>query len=113
MVNQSGYVPRRGDLVWITLNPQAGHEQSGRRLAVVISAEAYNTRVRLALFCPVTSRVKGYPWEVTIPDGMPVSGVVLSDQVRSMDWRARQVEYAGTLPDSIVAEIRGKLAALL
>lgn len=113
MVAADAYVPRRGDLVWVTLNPQSGYEQAGRRPAVVLSPEAYNARVGLGLFCPVTSRVKGYPWEVSIPEGMAVSGVILSDQVRSLDWRARSVEKIGALPASTVSEILGKLGTLL
>lgn len=113
MVGSSEYVPRRGDLVWVTLNPQAGHEQAGRRPAVVLSPENYNARVGLALFCPVTSRIKGYPWEVAIPEGLSVSGVILADQVRSLDWRARQVEKAGALPPPVIAEVLGKLGTLL
>jgi len=112
-VKRSGYVPCRGDLVWITLNPQAGHEQAGRRPVVVLSPEDYNARVGLALFCPVTSRIKGYPWEVAIPEGLSVSGVILSDQVRSMDWRARDIEKIAALPAAAINEILGKLAALL
>ena len=107
------YVPQRGDIVWITLNPQAGYEQAGRRPAVVLSPEAYNVKTGLALFCPGTSRIKGYPWEVSIPEGLPVSGVILSDQVRSLDWRIRRVEKIGALPSSALAEIIGKLGTLL
>src|SRR5437660_9952142 len=84
------YVPSRGDAVWITLNPQAGHEQSGRRPALVLSPSAYNGRVGLALLCPITSQVKGYPFEVTLPHGLPITGVVLADEVKSLDWRARK-----------------------
>ena len=107
------YLPRRGDAVWITLNPREGHEQSGRRPAVVLSPDAYNSRVGLALLCPVTGQVKGYPWEVPIPGGLPVSGVVLSDQVKSLDWRVRRAEKICSLPEPVVAEILGKLGALL
>ncbi len=107
------YVPERGDVVWITLHPRAGHEQAGRRPAVVVSPRGYNGRVGLALFCPITSRVKGYPFEVTLPRGLPVSGVVLADQVKSLDWRARRAELAGRLPREASAEIVGKLATLL
>jgi len=113
MVTKDEYVPKRGDVVWISLVPQAGHEPSGRRLAVVLSPEAYNARVGLALFCPVTSQVKGYPWEVRIPDGLPVSGVVLADQVKNLDWRSRRAEFLCALPESAVAEILGKLGVLL
>lgn len=107
------YVPRRGDIVWITLNPQAGHEQAGRRPAVVLSPETYNAKVGLALFCPLTSRVKGYPWEVLLPPGLPVAGAVLADQVKSLDWRVRLVEKAAALPPAVTAEIIGKLGTLL
>ncbi len=109
----NAYVPRRGDAVWITLIPQAGHEQSGRRPAVVLSPEVYNDRVGLALFCPVTSQVKGYPWEVRIPEGLEVCGVVLADQVKSLDWRTRSAALICTLPEPTVAEILGKLGTLL
>jgi mRNA interferase MazF len=108
-----GFVPGRGDLVWITLNPQAGHEQAGRRPAIVLSPSSYNAAVGLALFCPVTSRVKGYPWEVALPEGLPVSGVALSDQVKSLDWRIRKAEKIAALPASVIAEILGKLGTLL
>src|SRR5256712_14029729 len=83
---KAGYIPERGDAVWITLDPQAGHEQAGRRPALVLSPSAYNGRVGLALFCPITNQVKGYPFEVLIPPGSPVTGVVGSDQVKSLDW---------------------------
>jgi mRNA interferase MazF len=109
----AGYIPCRGDLVWIALNPQAGHEQAGRRPAVVLSPESYNAAVGLALFCPVTNRIKGYPWEVALPEGFPVSGVALSDQVKSLDWRIRQAEKIDTLPATVMAEIMAKLGTLL
>ena len=107
------YVPERGDVVWITLNPQAGHEQAGRRPAVVVSPRSYNGKVGLGLFCPITSQVKGYPFEVALPAGLPVKGVILADQVKSLDWRARQVEFAARLPAGASAEVVGKLAVLL
>jgi len=113
MVTQGAYIPGRGDAVWITLFPQAGHEQSGRRPAVVLSPEAYNAKVGLALFCPVTSQVKGYPWEVRIPDGLAISGVVLADQVKSLDWRSRSAVEICTLPEPAVLEILDKLHTLL
>lgn len=107
------YVPERGDIVWIGLNPQAGHEQAGRRPAVVVSPKAYNGKVGLGLFCPITSRVKGYPFEVTVPQGLPVGGVVLADQVKSLDWRARKAKFAGRLPVGASDEVLGKLGTLL
>ena len=100
-------------MVWISLNPQAGHEQAGRRPAAVVSPRSYNGKVGLGLFCPITSQAKGYPFEVVIPEGLPVSGVVLADQVKSLDWRARQAEFAARLPPNTGAEIVGKLAVLL
>lgn len=94
-------------------NPQAGHEQAGRRPAVVLSPASYNGRTNLALLCPVTSQVKNYPFEVPLPAGLPISGVILSDQVKSLDWRARQAELAGRLPEEIVRQVLGKLNLLL
>ena len=106
------YVPGRGDIVWITLNPQAGHEQSGRRPAVVLSPRAYNAKVGLAVLCPVMNQVKGYPFEVTLPPGLPVSGAVLSDQVKSLDWRSRKAELICRLPPLVMDEVLGKLRTL-
>ncbi len=107
------YVPERGDVVWITLNPQAGHEQAGRRPAVVLSPAAYNGKVGLAILCPITRQVKGYPFEVQIPRGLAVGGVILADQVKSLDWRAREAELAGRLPIATVAKVLQKLDTLL
>jgi mRNA interferase MazF len=109
----SEYVPDRGDVVWLTLHPQAGHEQAGRRPAVVLSPRAYNARVGLALFCPVTSRQKGYPFEVPLLEGIPVAGVVLADQIKSLDWRARRAVFAAQLSSENLEEISRKLIALL
>ena len=107
------YVPQRGDIVWLSFPPQAGHEQMGRRPALVLSPAAYNGKVGLALFCPITSQVKGYPFEVAIPAGVGVNGVILADQVKSLDWRARRVEYVGHLPETRVREALAKLGTLL
>jgi mRNA interferase MazF len=106
-------IPERGDVVWISLNPQAGHEQSGRRPAIVLSPAPYNGRVGLALICPVTSQVKGYPFEVLLPPAGQVSGVALADQIKSLDWRVRNAEIVDRLPAEVVAEILRKLGALL
>ncbi len=106
-------VPDRGDVVWITLNPQAGHEQAGRRPALVLSPAAYNGRVGLAILCPITSQIKGYPFEVLIPEALDIAGVILADQVKSLDWRARRAEWISTLPRATVAEVLGKLSTLL
>ncbi|HEX9871148.1 MAG TPA: endoribonuclease MazF [Candidatus Tectomicrobia bacterium] len=107
------YLPNRGDVVWISLNPQAGHEQAGRRPAVVVSPPAYNRKVGLALLCPITSQIKGYPFEVIIPQGLKLSGAVLSDQVKSLDWRARRAELICTLPKDTIDEVVQKLSTLV
>jgi len=109
----TAYVPERGDLVWISFNPQAGHEQSGRRPAVVLSTAAYNGKVGLGLFCPLTNRVKGYPFEVAIPGGLSASGVVLADQIKSLDWKARKAERIGPLPEDVIGLILAKVRSLL
>jgi len=95
------------------MDPQAGHEQAGRRPALVLSPAAYNGSVGLALFCPITGQAKGYPFEVPLPVGLAVSGVVLADHVKCLDWRARQAVYAGIAPDEVVAEVVRRLALLL
>lgn len=113
MVTSPPNAPRRGDVVWITFNPQAGHEQAGRRPAVVLSPVAYNRKVGLALLCPITSQVKGYPFEVAVPGGLPVTGVVLADQVKSLDWQARDAEFVCALPSATVREILQRIGVLL
>jgi mRNA interferase MazF len=113
VVSSQTYVPRCGDVVWITLNPQAGHEQTGRRPAAVLSPVNYNSKTGLAIFCPVTSQVKGYPFEVILPEGLPVAGAILSDQVKSLDWRVRKAELICCLPDEITSEVLQKLNTLL
>ncbi len=113
MVAGRPYVPERGDAVWLTLNPRAGHEQAGRRPALVLSPLAYNRKVGLALFCPITAQVKGYPFEAAIPGGLQVAGVVLSDQVRSLDWRIRRARFICRLPSTVVDEVVKKVSALL
>ena len=107
------YIPARGDAVWITFNPQAGHEQAGRRPALVLSPSSYNRKVGLAILCPITSQVKGYPFEVTIPSGSKLGGVVLADQVKSLDWRFRKAEFICKLPREITSEVLDKLGTLL
>jgi len=107
------YIPQRGDVVWITLNPQAGHEQAGRRPAVVLSPQSYNGKIGMAIFCPITNQIKGYPFEVLIPAGLPVLGAILSDQVKSLDWRARNAELICSLPTEVISEVLEKLNTLL
>ena len=113
MRHKGGYIPARGDAVWITLDPQAGHEQAGRRPALVLSHEAYNAPVGLALLCPITSQVKGYPFEVALPAGLAVSGVVLTDQIKSLDWCALKASHICGIPEEVVAQVLRKFQALL
>lgn len=113
MVGSRAYVPQCGDVVWITLNPQAGHEQAGRRPAVVLSPQSYNGKTGLAILCPITSQIKDYPFEVLIPAGLPIAGAVLSDQVKSLDWRARNAELICRLPAEAISEVLQKLGTLL
>ena len=107
------YIPNRGDIVWINMNPQAGHEQDGRRPAVVLSPYSYNAKVGLALFSPVTNQIKGYPFEVIIPEGSKITGAVLSDQVKSLDWKVRNAEFFDKIPESVTLEVLTKIATLL
>jgi mRNA interferase MazF len=113
MVSLSAYVPSRGDVVWINLDPQAGHEQGGRRPCVVLSPTRYHARTGLALVCPITNRVKGYPFEVALPPGLPVTGIVLADQIKNLDWRVRQAEFFTRLPGDVIDQVMAKLATLL
>ena len=107
------YVPERGDAIWINFNPQAGHEQAGRRPAIVLSPQSYNGKVGLCLLCPITNQVKGYPFEVKIPANLGVSGAVLSDQAKSLDWRVRNAEFITDLPEAVTNEVLKKLNSLL
>ena len=107
------YVPERGDTIWITLNPQAGHEQAGRRPAVVLSPALYNGRAGLVICCPITNQIKGYPFEVVLPSGLAVTGAVLSDQVKSLDWRVRNATFICALAPATIAEILQKLGTLV
>ena len=109
----SGYVPDAGDLIWLDFDPQAGREQAGRRPAVVLSPASYNQRTSLAIVCPVTSHVKGYPFEVPLPQGLPISGVVLADHLKSLDWKQRRASKAGKVPKATLQDIRGRVGPLL
>jgi mRNA interferase MazF len=105
--------PDRGDVVWLELAPQAGHEQTGRRPALVISPKAYNAKSGLAIVCPITSRVKGYPFEVELPDGLAVTGAILCDQVKIADWAARRAARFGEVPERVLKEVTARILALV
>ncbi|WP_309244717.1 endoribonuclease MazF [Cohnella silvisoli] len=107
------YVPGRGDLVWLQFNPQSGYEQASKRPALVVSSAAYNGKVGLTLFCPVTSKIKGYPFEVIIPQDLPIEGVILSDQVKSLDWLSRQAAFICKVPEKTLAEVISKIDLLI
>ena len=106
------YVPDCRDAVWISLDPQAGHEQAGRRPALVLSPSSYNRKVGLALFCPITNQVKGFPFEVPVPAGMTVTGVILSDQVKTLDWRVGRAELIARVPEATSLDVRARLRTL-
>jgi mRNA interferase MazF len=107
------YIPDAGDLIWLDFTPEAGREQAGRRPAVVLSPRRYNEKTSLAVVCPVTSHVKGYPFEVTVPPGLPIRGAILADHLKNLDWRQRQAQKAGKIPRAILAQVRDRIAALL
>lgn len=106
------YVPKPGDVVWLEFDPQAGHEQKGTRPAVILSPMSYNAKTSMVICCPITNQTKGYPFEVAITDNSEVTGVVLADQVKSLDWRARKAEYKGKLSADEIREILSKIKVL-
>ncbi|MDZ4859350.1 MAG: endoribonuclease MazF [Candidatus Hydrogenedentes bacterium] len=105
--------PNRGDVVWLNFDPQSGHEQAGRRPALTLSPRSYNMRTGLGLFCPITSQRKGYPFEVIFPTDFQVRGVVLADQVKSLDWRVRKAEFLCEAPRDVIDDALGRLQAIL
>lgn len=107
------FMPDAGDLVWLTFDPQAGHEQAGRRPALVLTPKPYNQKSGLAIVCPVTSQAKGYPFEVPVPAGCGVNGVILADHVKSVDWKARRAEKMFRVPPATLNEVLARLAPLL
>jgi mRNA interferase MazF len=107
------YLPEAGDIIGLTFDPQAGREQAGRRPALVLSPASYNGPSRLCILCPITSELKGYPFETAIPDGLLVQGAVLSDQVKSLSWSDRGSQFIGRMPVAVLADVRAKIKALL
>lgn len=112
-MKRSGYVPERGDVVLLDFDPRAGHEQSGRRPAFVVSPAAYNGKTGLMLCCPITAQVKGYPFEVAVEGSAKVRGVILADQVKSLDWQVRRAERKGNVSKGVLEEVVGKIMAIL
>jgi mRNA interferase MazF len=112
-MKQVFYVPERGDIVWVSVPTPDEEGQAGRRPALVLSPQDYNSRVGLALLCPIIARVKGYPFEVALPSGLPVEGAILADQALSLDWRAHRAERVCSVPSAFVEEALGKLRAIL
>jgi mRNA interferase MazF len=110
---KQSYTPNRGDVVWLTFDPQAGHEQAGIRPGVVLSPKSYNERSNLILVVPVTRQIKGYPFEVILPGDLPISGAVLSDQIKSVDWRARDARFICSLPAAVTNSILQRAGVLL
>ena len=113
MVSPLDWAPDRGDFVWMNFSPRVGHEQSGYRPALTLTPLSFNRRMGFGLFCPVRSRVKGYLFEVPIPAGSKIEGAVLTEQVKSVDWRERKAKPAGRAPDSVVQEALAKVRTLL
>lgn len=107
------YVPSKGDIVWLDFDPQLGREQSGLRPALIISPISYNKKVGLALICPITSQEKGYPFEVKIPENLKISGVILSDHVKSLDWKARNSKFIDKIPKKFMEDVNAKIYSLL
>lgn len=107
------YVPERGDVVWLNFTPQAGHDQGGHRPALVLSPASYNRKTGLMLCCPITGQVKGYPFEVAVEGDASVSGVILTDQVKSLDWRARQAKRKGRISPQVTERTLTRVRALL
>jgi len=106
------YIPERGDIVWLDFNPQLGHEQRGRRPALTLSFKAYNEKIGLALFCPITSKVKGYPFEVEL-ELKKIKGSVLSDQIKSLDWKERNIEFIEKIGDKKMEEVIEKIEVII
>ena len=107
------YTPSRGDVVWLDFDPQAGHEQAGRRPALVLSPKAYNQHTGRAIVCPITSKVKGWPYEVVLPDGLKVSGAVLADHAKNLDMKARNAALACKVPASVLADVVELIGCLI
>ena len=112
-MSKAEYCPERGDIIWLNFNPQSGHEQKGKRPAIVLSPMQYNSKVGLAVICPITNQIKNYPFEVQLPEKLKITGVILSDQIKSLDWKIRNAEFIAKVPASIVEETINKFSTLI
>lgn len=113
VISASSYIPDRGDIVYLDFDPTKGHEQRGHRPALVMSPRSYNAKSSLALFVPITRHQKGYPFEVALPAEMQTEGVILADQIKSLDWNARRVQFVESAPESAVEEVQSKIEPLI
>ncbi len=111
-MKSGNYIPERGDIIWISFNPQTGHEQSGHRPALVLSPQIYNSRTGMGLFCPITSRTKNYAFEVKIKSGK-IHGVVLSDHIKNLDWTARKIKYIGKVDDKTLQQVTQNIILII
>ena len=112
-MKSGSYVPDSGDIVWLNFTPQAGHEQRGKRPALVISPKIYNEKTSLFICVPITSKIKGYPFEVAIPQDLEVKGVILSDQIKSLDYKVREATFICKLPQHTLQEVKKRIALLI
>jgi len=112
-MKSGSYIPDRGDIVWLNFNPQAGHEQRGKRPALILSPKIYNEKTSLCLCLPITSKIKGYPFEVALPSKLPIEGVILSDQIKSLDFRVREITFICKAPNNIIETVQKNVLALV
>ncbi len=113
MTQEQLYTPSRGDIVYLDFDPTKGHEQRGHRPAFVLSPLSYNAKSSLAVFLPITKHQKGYPFEVLLPSGLITQGVILADQIKCLDWKARSIQFVESAPESVIEQVQGKIEALL
>ncbi|MEA2029213.1 MAG: endoribonuclease MazF [Campylobacterota bacterium] len=112
-MRSGSYIPQRGDLVWLNFTPQAGHEQRGKRPALVLSPKIYNEKSSLCVVLPITSKIKGYPFEVLLPDGLAIEGAILSDQIKNLDFVAREIAFIEKLPKETLEQVQKNVLALV
>jgi mRNA interferase MazF len=112
-MRSGSYIPDRGDIVWINFTPQAGHEQRGKRPALILSPKIYNEKTSLCICLPITSKIKGYPFEVALPKNLPIEGVILSDQIKNLDFSAREISFVCNVNTDVVEQVQKNIWALV